>query len=104
MRLAGAEVAGNPDADLGRLVQERVGVVFEHVVEIRLDHRRDDVAADLAGQLVLVAPFADLDDRLDLFLDASLEQVGDLHGFTSHLVGHSKSPRYMNSSRFPTNE
>ena len=78
--------------------------MFEHVIEVRLDHRRHDVAADLAGQLALVAPFTDLDDRLDLFLDASLKQIRDLHRFTSHLVGHSKSPRYMNSSRFPTNE
>ncbi len=47
--------------------------MFEHVIEVRLDHRRHDVAADLAGKLVLVAPFTDLDDRLDLVLDASLK-------------------------------
>ncbi len=78
--------------------------MFERVVEESLDHRRYHVAADLAGQLALVAPFTDLDDRLNLFLDASLKQIGDLHRFASNLISHNKSPRYMNSSRFPTNE
>src|SRR3990172_5920656 len=102
--LARPEVTRNPNADLGRLVQKRVGEVFEHVVQKSLDHRGDDIAADLARQLVLVAAFTDLDDRLDLFLDASLKQICDLHGKTSCLVVHSKSPRYMNSSRLATNE
>ena len=51
MGLARAEITGNPNADFGRLVQECIGVMFEHVVEESLDHRRYDVAADLAGSL-----------------------------------------------------
>ena len=79
VRLARAEVAGDPGADLGLALLECVGVELEEVVEVSLDHRRNDVAADLPRQLGLVAGLADLDDGLDLVFDSGLEQLADMH-------------------------
>ena len=79
VRFARAEVARDPDADLGRVEADGVGESFEKVVEVAFDRGRDDVAADLGGQLVLVLPLGDLDHRLDPLLDPGLEDVADTH-------------------------
>jgi hypothetical protein len=75
--------------------------VLEHIVKVGLDHRRNDVAADLGGELVFIAALSHLDDWLDLFLDPGLENVSNLHRALSCSVSYSRSPRYMNSSRIP---
>ena len=64
----------------------------EHVVQIRLDHRCHDVAADLGSQFVLVAAFADFDHRFDFFFDPCLENVCNLHGYTDSKETPKKKP------------
>ena len=72
MRFPGAEVAGNPDPVVERVVE----VVFEELVQAVCDVAGDDVFLDLGVEIPFVIG---LDDALDVAVDILLKKVADEH-------------------------
>jgi hypothetical protein len=73
MRFPRAEVAGNPNPVIERVME----VVFEELVEAIRDVTGDDVLFNLGGEIAFVIS---LDDALDVAVNVLFEEVSDKHG------------------------